>query len=348
MECEVGKMSPRPVLDVQDLHLSIGSRGLTGHALRGVSLSCNEGEVLALVGESGSGKSLTARSIVGDFPRGTSEVRGSVLLEGADVMQMSEDELRAVRGSKVAMIFQDPLGSLNPAFRVGSQLVASIRRHTGAGSSEAKRMAIGLLEEMEIADAERRFYNYPHQLSGGMRQRVVAAIALSGSPSLLIADEPTTALDVTVEAAFLGLLERQRRTRNLAVLFITHDLSIVRAFADRVAVMYAGRVVESGHVAEVFDTPSHPYTSALIQSIPRLDDLTSEISTIPGRPPSIFTSDDGCRFRERCQRFAALGGPSSCVLEDPTEVLLGAGRGVACHHHATDAEPIPAREGKGA
>ena len=291
------------LLEVQDLstQFRIGDRVLK--AVRGVSLSIRRGEVLGVIGESGSGKSVTALSVMGLVPSPPGVIAGGAIrLDGEDLVGLRDRALRRQRGSRVAYIFQDPLATLHPLFRVEDQLVEAIRVHRPLSRRAARARALDLLKAVRIPNAERRMRNYPHELSGGMRQRVSIAMALVNDPELIIADEPTTALDVTVQAQILALLEDLRRARGVAILFITHDFGIVGQFCDRVAVMYAGQIVEEGTTAAVLAAPAHPYTRRLIASVPELGAGRRELAAIPGLPPAVDDLPLGCAFAPRCDR----------------------------------------------
>ncbi|MEV6898644.1 ABC transporter ATP-binding protein [Amycolatopsis sp. NPDC051372] len=307
------------LLEVQDLKVSFGAGR---EAVRGVDLTVGRGETLAVVGESGCGKSLTALSLLGLEPT-AARVTGSATLAGTELIGRGERELRRLRGTRAAMIFQDPMSSLNPTTRIGTQIAEVLAIHTPMRRSARLRHAVELMESVGITDAAARARQMPHELSGGMRQRVMISIALAGSPELLIADEPTTALDVTVQAQVLALL--RERTRDTALLFITHDMGVVAEIADRVAVMYAGKVVETGTVREVLEAPRHPYTAALLRSVPDPDrPAAGELPTIPGQVPAVGAVLEGCPFRPRCEHADDLCRIAP-VLED----------GVACFHPHT-------------
>jgi oligopeptide/dipeptide ABC transporter ATP-binding protein len=294
-------MSGEAVLDVRDLQTHFFLRRGVLKAVDGVSFSLHRGEVLGLVGESGCGKSLTALSIMRLLPKGSARtVHGQVRLGGEDLLRKSQREMRDIRGRRISMILQDPQTSLNPVFSIGEQLREAIFRRTRAPAGDVMREAVSALRHVEIAAPDQRIAQYPHQLSGGMKQRVVGAIAMSGHPEVLIADEPTTALDVTIQLQYLKLLKRLQQESGMAILFITHDFGVVARMCDRVAVMYAGRIVECGPVRQVFERPSHPYTQALIASVPRLAGATGRLPTIDGQPPSLLDLPAGCRFAPRC------------------------------------------------
>jgi oligopeptide/dipeptide ABC transporter ATP-binding protein len=276
-------------------------RAPTTVAVDEVSFTVNRGELVALVGESGCGKSLTGLSLLGLQPAtATLGASSSIVFDGLELAGRSDDEFRPLRGARIAMVFQDPMASLNPVMRVGEQIVEAIRAHRRVSRSDARARAIALLGEVGIADPATRVDAWPHQMSGGMRQRVMIAIALAGEPDLLIADEPTTALDVTVQAQILELIDTLRTARGMAVLLITHDLGIVAGRADRVMVMYAGRIVESAATAQLFADPEHPYTRGLFASLPRLDATGARLTAIPGAVPPPDRWPSGCRFHPRC------------------------------------------------
>ncbi|HEX5633409.1 MAG TPA: ABC transporter ATP-binding protein [Gemmatimonadales bacterium] len=290
-----------PLLEVRDLRITFPVRGGAIHPVDGVSFTIARGETLALVGESGSGKSLTSLGILRLVPAPGRLAPGSVVRLGEQVLtDLDEDAMRAVRGGRIGMVFQDPMTSLNPVFTAGDQIAEAVRAHRKLSAAEARQRALALLEEVGIPDPVRRLDEYPHQLSGGMRQRVMIAIALAAEPELLIADEPTTALDVTVQAQILELLDRLRAQRGMAVLLITHDLGVVAGRADRVAVMYAGQIVEEAPTRQLFASPAHPYTRGLFASIPRLEGERTRLTPIPGVVPPPTAWPAGCRFAPRC------------------------------------------------
>ena len=302
-----GARGPLPIVDGSDLRLE-------------------RGEVLALVGESGCGKSMTALSLMRLVPKPGRIEAGRVLLDGRDLLQLPVTEMRAVRGSRIAMIFQEPMTSLNPVVRVGDQVVEAIRLHEPVSRAQARERCRDLFAEVGIPDPEARVDVYPHQLSGGLKQRVMIAMALSTRPDLLIADEPTTALDVTIQAQIVRLLQDLQRSRNMSILLITHDLGIVNELSDRVAVMYAGRIVETGSRRTIFQDARHPYTQGLLRSNPVLATRGERLPEIPGVVPSPDDWSAGCRFAGRCpQRF------EPCDAEAPGMTGLGEGHGAACH-----------------
>jgi peptide/nickel transport system ATP-binding protein/oligopeptide transport system ATP-binding protein len=292
----------QPLLSVTGLRVGFATEGGRLQAVDGVSFDLAAGEVLAIVGESGSGKSVTAQTILGLTRSPNAHIEGSVRLGETELIEAGETELRKVRGNRIGMVFQDPMTSFNPVYRIGAQIVEAIRAHrSDVSAAEARERAIELLESVGIADAERRVDAYPHEFSGGMRQRAMIAMALALEPEILIADEPTTALDVTIQAQILRLLEGLNRTRNLATILITHDLGVVAEVADRVLVMYAGRVVEEGTLDEIFYDPQHPYTWGLLGSLSRIDrPRPKRLPQISGAPPSLISLPQGCAFRPRC------------------------------------------------
>ena len=297
-------------------------------AVDGVDLDLAQGEVLGIVGESGSGKSLTALSLMRLVAEPGRILAGTIMLDGEDLLRKPEREMVAIRGKRMAMIFQEPMTSLNPLFTVGHQIAEPLRFHEGLARAEARRRAIELLQRVEIPDASARIDQFPHQMSGGMRQRVMIAMSLACRPRLLIADEPTTALDVTVQAQILRLLRGLIREVGMAVILITHDLGVVADFADRVAVMYAGRVVETAPVERIFDAPEHPYTKGLLASMPDLSELRPRMRTIDGTAPTLGDELAGCRFHPRCPDMRP-----ACTHMDPPLFDIGDGQRVACIRH---------------
>jgi peptide/nickel transport system ATP-binding protein len=290
------------VLEVRGLRTSFFLDDGEARAVDGVSFRLTPGGVLGLVGESGCGKSITALSLMRLVPPPGRIVGGDIRFEGRDLLRLAESEMRAVRGAGLAMVFQEPMTSLNPVFTVGSQIAEAVRLHRPVSRREAAARAVELLREVGIPDAERRARDYPHQLSGGMRQRVMIAIAISCEPRVLIADEPTTALDVTIQAEILDLLAELRARHGMALLLITHDLGVVAQQADEVAIMYAGRIVEQAPVLDVFDRPLHPYTQALFRSMPGIAGPRERLEAIPGQVPDLLRLPSGCTFRDRCPR----------------------------------------------
>ncbi len=290
------------LLEVSDLRVSFATEEGVVHAVDGVSFSVERGEIVAIVGESGSGKSVTAMTLMGLTRAPNARFSGSVTLDGEELVTASEEALRSVRGERIAMVFQDPMSSLDPVYRIGDQIVEQIRAHDRTVSKAAAlEHAVALLERVGIPRAHERVRSYPHEFSGGMRQRVMIAMALSCSPSLLIADEPTTALDVTIQAQILRALAALRTETGAGIILVTHDLGVVADIADRVIVMYAGQVVEQGTLDELFYDPQHPYTWGLLGSIARVDrDRSTRLPAISGSPPSLLAAPAGCRFRPRC------------------------------------------------
>jgi peptide/nickel transport system ATP-binding protein len=293
--------TPEPLLRVEDLHVEFSTEDGIVHAVDGISYDVARGRTLGIVGESGSGKTVSSLATLGLTRSQRAHVSGQILFEGRDLVALSEDELRKVRGNDIAMIFQDPLSSLHPFFKVGTQLIEALRVHQQISKAQARARAIELLGLVGIPDPARRVDDYPHEFSGGMRQRAMIAMALANEPELLIADEPTTALDVTVQAQILALLERLQRELGMAIVMITHDLGVVAEMADDIAVMYAGRIVETASTAVIFDRPEHPYTWGLLKSIPTLaTSRHADLVPIPGTPPSLIHPPSGCHFHPRC------------------------------------------------
>jgi oligopeptide/dipeptide ABC transporter ATP-binding protein len=290
------------LLEVRDLRTYFRTRRGVVKAVDGASFSIDRGETLGIVGESGSGKSMTCLSIVRLVPLPAGQiVSGQILFEGDDLLRKSEAEMRRLRGRHIAMILQDPMVSLNPSFTVGNQIAEPLFVHLGLRGRSVQEKVIELLQQVRISEPRMRAQNYPHQISGGMRQRVAGAIALSCAPSLLIADEPTTALDVTIQAQYLRLLKDIQKQTGVGLIFVTHDLGIVARLCDRVAVMYAGRIVECGTVRDIFNAPRHPYTIGLLNCLPKAGVERRELETIPGQPPDLADPPPGCRFAPRCQ-----------------------------------------------
>ncbi len=297
-------------------------------AVDDLSFDVAPGEVLGIVGESGSGKSVTALSILGLLPDPPGRIAaGSIRFDGRELVGLPKKALRTIRGPSIGMIFQEPMTSLNPVFRIGDQIIETIRAHEAVGKAEARKRAIALLDRVGIAGPERRLEDFPHQLSGGMRQRVMIAIALACSPRLLLADEPTTALDVTIQAQLLDLLRDIQRDTGMAVVVITHNMGVIAEFADRVLVMYAGRVAEHGPVDAVFTTPRHPYTVGLLGSTPSLERDDARLATIPGVLPQLTQTMPGCRFAPRCARRS-----DACTQSKPPLIDVGGAQQAACFH----------------
>lgn len=301
-----------------------------------VSLRIAPGQCVALVGESGCGKSLTAASILRLLPAGLEIRRGRIVFDGLDLGTLGDEALRQLRGGRIGMVFQDPLGSLNPLFPIGQQIVEVIRTHRGVSRRTALTRAVELLREVGIPDPDRRRRSYPHELSGGMAQRVGIALAICCEPQLLIADEPTTALDVTIQAQILSLLERLRREHGMGLLFITHDLALVRLLAERVCVMYAGRIVEDAPAAEIFSRPAHPYTQALLETVRATARAAGRLPVIPGEVPTPATRPAGCAFHPRCP---LAGDDPACRQQTPALSPLGPRRACACHKAQISGSP---------
>ncbi|HSF26485.1 MAG TPA: ABC transporter ATP-binding protein [Actinomycetes bacterium] len=316
-----------PLLEVRDLRVEFRTREGVAKAVNGVSYTVDEGETLAVLGESGSGKSVSAQAIMGiiDSPPGF-VTGGQVLFRGDDLLTMPEDERRAYRGRKIAMIFQDALSSLNPVFPVGWQIAEMFRVHEHLSRKEARARAIELMERVRIPAAAERVDDYPHHFSGGMRQRIMIAMALALNPDLLIADEPTTALDVTVQAQIMELLADLQRESNMGLILITHDLGVVADVADKIAVMYAGRIVEQAPVYDIYANPAHPYTEGLLQSIPRVGQKGQKLSAIEGLPPNLTRIPPGCAYHPRCPYARDI-----CRTENPALRTVGPDRVSACH-----------------
>jgi len=326
----MSKTAGTPLLSVRNLRVGFDTEQGPVTAVGGLSLDLKQGEVLGLVGESGCGKSVTALSILGLLPTPPARVLGGeILFEGTDLLKSSIANLRRIRGKRIAMIFQEPMSSLNPVFTIGDQLTETIRHHDGVGRADAQRRAIKMLDTVGIAAAASRLDDYPHHLSGGMRQRVMIAMALSCTPSLLLADEPTTALDVTIQAQILDLLRALQSEFKMSVMLITHDLGVVAEFVDQVAVMYAGRIVESAGVVDAFERPRHPYTQGLLASLPSLDREQERLPAIPGTVPGPRERPSGCSFAPRCGQTLPI-----CRAVAPSLAGIGDGHSVACVHHA--------------
>ncbi len=322
------------LLSVRDLRVEFATPDGVVKAVGGVSFELNAGETLALVGESGSGKSVSNLAYMGLLPMGKTTISGSVLLqtdEGqVELIGMSNDDLRKIRGKEIAMIFQDPMSALHPYYSIGDQLIEAHQAHNEVAKSVSRARAVELLSLVGVANAEDRLSAYPHQFSGGMRQRVMIAMALMNNPKVLIADEPTTALDVTIQAQILKLLRDLQKQFQMAVILITHDLGVVAGAADRVNVMYGGRLVESAEVNELYENPMMPYTVGLLESIPRMDEAHGKrLRTIPGQPPSLIKLGDGCAFAARCDRKSEL--PTGKCDTSPELRAVSAGHLVRCH-----------------
>ena len=329
-----GANKPEPLLVVEDLRTWFKVEGGIAKAVDRVNYQIMPGETLAVVGESGCGKSVAAMSIMGliPCPPGIKE-GGRILFRGQDLLQATPEELRKVRGNDIAMIFQEPMTSLNPVYTVGDQIGEALRLHKGMNARQAREKSIEMLKRVRIPDPDQRVDEYPHQMSGGMRQRVMIAMALACDPALLIADEPTTALDVTIQAQILDLMRDLQEETGASILFITHDLGVVAEMAHHVAVMYAGKVVEFADVQTLFDQPTHPYTIGLFRSLPHLGERKAKLDVIPGTVPSPLDFPSGCRFRNRCPLATDDKGKEfpRCIEEEPLLREIGPGHTVACH-----------------
>src|SRR4051794_21619480 len=322
-----GSPEAQPVLQIQGLKTWFGTRNGDLRAVDGVDLTIGAGQTVGLVGESGSGKSVTARTIIRLVPTPPGRyVGGSILFKGTDLLKLSDQQMSNLRGSEISMIFQDPMTFLNPVFTAGEQVAEAIRRHQDKSRAEARAMTIDIFRTVGIPNAEQRYDAYPHQLSGGLRQRVMIAIALSSRPALLIADEPTTALDVTIQAQILNLLRDLQAEFGMSILLITHDLGVVAEMCDSVAVMYAGKIVEQAPVDTLFQDPEHPYPIGLMNAIPRADLPDSPPVAIEGSPPDLVRPPVGCRFQPRCPYARAI-----CIEQEPELRLVGVGHRSACH-----------------
>ena len=328
--------SSAPVLEVEDLRVRLRTPRGPAEVVNGLSYTVGPGETVAVVGESGSGKSVSVLALLGLLPARVATVTGRALLQGEDLLTMSPHRLREVRGPGAGMVFQDPMTSLNPVLTIGRQLVEGIRAHGDVSKEAARRRAADLLGEVGLPDPGRALDRYPHELSGGMRQRVIIAIALSNEPALLIADEATTALDVTVQAQIIDLVERLQADRGTGVIWITHDLGVVAGIADRVLVMYGGRCVEDGTVDDVLERPAHPYTRGLLGALPDLaapavDGVVPDLATVPGTPPPPTDLPEGCVFWPRCP----VRGDARCEHEQPPLAVVGTSGGALPHRAAT-------------
>ncbi|WP_296417195.1 ABC transporter ATP-binding protein [Pseudooctadecabacter sp.] len=326
----------QPVLDVRDLKTVFKVRGGEVHAVNNVSFDLKPGELLGVVGESGSGKSVTMMSLLGLLPTPPADVQnGSVTFQGQDLLKVNPETLRSVRGGKIGFVFQDPMTSLNPVYNVGMQIMEPLRKHMGLSKSAARTRAKELLELVGIPDAERRLKDYPHQFSGGMRQRVMIAIALACDPQVLIADEPTTALDVTIQAQILELMKDLQDRLGMAVIWITHDLGVVAGIADRVLVMYGGQIVEQAPTRELFKNPQHPYTRALLKTVPSVRGQREDrLAIIEGQPPILGAQPTACPFRDRCD--VAF---DRCARENPARFIVGPAHDAACFYDANTGAP---------
>lgn len=315
------------LLEVRDLHVSFDTYGGEVKAVRGVSFDVKKGECVAIVGESGCGKSVTAQALMKLTPMPPGKiVRGSVKFDGKEIIDLSEREMQRVRGWEIGMIFQDPMTSLNPTMTIGKQIAEGLMKHQGMSGREARQRSLQMLEHVGIPRPHERLDAYPHQFSGGMRQRVMIAIALACNPKLLIADEPTTSLDVTIQAQILEVMKKLKKEFDTSIILITHDLGVVAGMADRIVVMYAGQVVEQGTVDDIFANPQHPYTWGLLRSVPRLDEVEKrQLASIPGTPPDLFSPPPGCGFAARCDHAMKI-----CSLSQPELTHLSQRHNVQC------------------
>ncbi|MFC4060316.1 ABC transporter ATP-binding protein [Planomonospora corallina] len=323
-----GGVQHEPLLAVEDLHVEFATRQGVAKAVNGVGCTLEAGETLAVLGESGSGKSVTAQAIMGILDTPPARItRGRIRFRGTDLLQLNEDARAQVRGRRIAMVFQDALSALNPVFTVGWQIAEMFRVHQGASRKEAERRAVELMDRVRIPGARRRLHDYPHEFSGGMRQRIMIAMAVALDPEVLIADEPTTALDVTVQAQIMDLLAEIQRESGMGMILITHDLGVVADVADRIAVMYGGRIVENALVHDVYRAPAHPYTRGLLESVPRIDRKGRELHAIAGTPPNLLDMPPGCAFAPRCPYRQG-----DCVTAVPPLHPIGPTRASACHY----------------
>ena len=330
---------PEPLLEVKDLRVQFPTDDGLVKAVDGVSFALQPGETLGIVGESGSGKSVSALTIMGLVPKAQGIISGQVIFEGQDLLQLSQSEMRQVRGKKISMIFQDPMTSLHPFYRVGDQIAESIIEHEKVSKKEAAERAVEMLSKVNIPQPRDRAKQFPHEFSGGMRQRAMIAMALALNPDLLIADEPTTALDVTVQAQILDLIDSLRSEFGAAVIIITHDLGVVAEHCDNIQVMYAGRPIEYGRTEDIFYHPHHPYTWGLLQSIPKLGEETDRLTPIRGLPPSLINLPAGCSFAPRCPYVF-----DRCLEESPALLPSDTYHASACHLSLADKERIAAEE----
>jgi peptide/nickel transport system ATP-binding protein len=330
---------PEPLLDVKDLRVHFPTDDGLVKAVDGVSFSIAPGETLGIVGESGSGKSVSCLTVMGLVTRKQADIQGDVIFQGQDLLQLPADEMRGIRGAKISMIFQDPMTSLHPFYRVGDQIAEAIREHRDVSKREAFNQAVEMLDRVRIAKPKERARQYPHEFSGGMRQRAMIAMALSLNPDLLIADEPTTALDVTVQAQILDLIDTLRQEFNAAVIIITHDLGVVAEHCDEIQVMYAGKIVETGKTDDIYYSPHHPYTWGLLGSIPRLGQELDRLNPIHGLPPSLINVPSGCAFRPRC-RYSF----DRCISDVPELIPTDGFHADACHLSLQDKERVVREE----
>ena len=313
------------MLELRDLHIKF--HDADHEAVRGINLTVNSGEIVGLVGESGSGKTVTAMVISSLMPGNKAAITGQVFLDGEDLLQLDEKAMRKKQGSDISVVFQEPMTAMNPVMRIGPQVEESLRVHTDLSREERKARALQALRDVDLDHVEELYDKFPHQLSGGMLQRVMIAAAIVSSPKLLLADEPTTALDVTIQHQIIRLLNQLKKELHMSVILVTHDLGVVRQMCDTVAVMYAGYIVETGACSEVLDNPAHPYTTGLIRSLPKDKDTRARLESIQGLPPDLSEEIVGCPFAPRCSRCTEL-----CQREMPAVHDLGGGRSVRCHH----------------
>jgi peptide/nickel transport system ATP-binding protein len=330
---------PEPLLDVKDLKVHFPTDDGLVKAVDGVSFSIAPGQTLGIVGESGSGKSVSCLTVMGLVTRKQADIEGEVVFQGQDLLQLPIDEMRGIRGAKISMIFQDPMTSLHPFYRVGDQIAEAILEHRDISKKEAFSQAVDMLDRVRIAKPHERARQFPHEFSGGMRQRAMIAMALSLNPDLLIADEPTTALDVTVQAQILDLIDTLKQEFNAAVIIITHDLGVVAEHCDDIQVMYAGKIVETGKTDDIYYAPHHPYTWGLLGSIPRLGEETDRLNPIHGLPPSLINVPSGCSFRPRCRYVF-----DRCSVDVPELVPTDGFHADACHLSLQDKERIVREE----
>ena len=326
---------PEPLLEVKDLHVHFPTDDGLVKAVDGISYSIQPGETLGIVGESGSGKSVSSLTVMGLVTRKQADISGDVVFEGQELLDLPADEMRKIRGAKISMIFQDPMTSLHPYYRVGDQIAEAILQHRDVSKKEAFAQAVEMLDRVRIAQPKDRARQYPHEFSGGTRQRAMIAMALSLNPDLLIADEPTTALDVTVQAQILELIGTLKHEFNAAVIIITHDLGVVAEHCDNIAVMYAGKIAEYGRTDDIYYRPHHPYTWGLLQSIPRLGEVTERLTPIPGLPPSLIHVPSGCAFNPRCA-YAF----DRCRKDVPELLPIDGHHASACHLSLADKDRI--------
>ncbi|MFI6602312.1 ABC transporter ATP-binding protein [Nonomuraea sp. NPDC050536] len=323
-----GGLGNEPLLAVDDLHVEFHTRAGVVRAVNGVSYSLNPGETLAVLGESGSGKSVTAQAIMGILDMPPARIpRGEIRFRGTDLLKLSEEARTQVRGQRIAMVFQDALSALNPVFTVGWQISEMFRVHRGMSKRDSLKKAVELMERVRIPAAKQRLNDYPHQFSGGMRQRIMIAMSIALDPEVLIADEPTTALDVTVQAQIMELLGELQRESNMGMILITHDLGVVADVADKISVMYGGRIVENAPVHDIYRAPAHPYTKGLLESIPRVDQKGQDLYAIKGTPPNLLDMPTGCAFHPRCPYRQ-----DTCVTEVPPLHQISSSRSSACHY----------------